>query len=135
MKHLALATMLLITLSANTCRKGAGVTDLADRKWVFQSVLGKPLDLPAGTQAPWLQLAGDQLQGFGGCNSLMGAVKQDGTSLSFSNIGSTKKYCEGIQPTENAIKGMLGQVEGFKMDRGLLKLTGGGQELATLKAE
>jgi heat shock protein HslJ len=82
-----------------------------------------------------LQLAGDQLQGFGGCNSLMGAVKQDGTSLSFSNIGSTKKYCEGIQPTENAIKGMLGQVEGFKMDRGLLTLTGGGQELATLKAE
>jgi heat shock protein HslJ len=135
MKHLALAAMLLITLSANTCRKGAGMTDLAGRKWIFQSVSGKPLDLPAGTQAPWLQLAGDQLQGFGGCNSLMGAVKQDGTTLSFSNIGSTKKYCEGIQPTENAIKGMLGQVEGFKMDRGLLTLTGGGRELATLKAE
>jgi len=30
---------------------------------------------------------------------------------------------------------MLGQVEGFKMDRGLLTLTGGGRELAKLKAE
>jgi heat shock protein HslJ len=135
MKHLALAATLLMTLSANTCNKGTEAASLADTKWVFQSLAGKPLELPAGAQAPWLQLSGDRLQGFGGCNSLMGTAKQDGTSLNFSDIGSTKKYCEGIQPTEDAIKGMLGRVEGFSMERGLLKLTGGGQELATLKAE
>jgi heat shock protein HslJ len=135
MKHLALAATLLLTLSANTCNKGSGTANLADTKWVFQSLAGKPLELPAGAQSPWLQLAGEQLQGFGGCNSLMGTVKQDGTTLKFGTIGSTKKYCEGIQPTENAIISMLGRVDGFSMERGLLKLTGGGQELATLKAE
>ncbi|MCU0318685.1 MAG: META domain-containing protein [Flavobacteriales bacterium] len=135
MKHLALAATLLITLSANTCKQGGDMTNLADKKWVFQSLAGKALDLPAGTEAPWLQLAGDQLQGFGGCNSLMGAVKQEGTALNFSKVGSTKKYCEGVQPTENAIMGMLGRVESFKLEKGLLKLIGGGQELAALKAE
>lgn len=135
MKHLALAATLLITLSANTCKQGADMTNLADKKWIFQSLAGKALALPAGTEAPWLKLAGDQLQGFGGCNSLMGAVKQTGTALNFGQVGSTKKYCEGVQPTENAIVGMLGRVESFKMEDGLLKLIGGGQELAALKAE
>jgi heat shock protein HslJ len=65
----------------------------------------------------------------------MGQYKLDGTALGFSGVGSTKKYCEGIQPTETAITGMLGRVDSFKMDKGLLRLMGGGQELATLKAE
>jgi heat shock protein HslJ len=136
MKHLAIAFTLFITLSANTCKNTAtDMTSLMDKKWVVQSVTGKALDLPAGTETPWLKLAGDQLQGFGGCNTLMGQYELDGTALGFSGVGSTKKYCEGIQPTETAITGMLGRVDSFKMDKGLLRLMGGGQELATLKAE
>jgi heat shock protein HslJ len=136
MKHLPLALTLFITLSANTCKNAApDMSSLMDKKWVFQSLAGKALALPAGTESPWLKLAGDQLQGFGGCNSLMGQYKMEGTALSFPGVGSTKKYCEGIQPTETAITGMLGRVDSFKMDKGLLKLMGAGQELAALKAE
>jgi heat shock protein HslJ len=136
MKKLALALSLLMILSANTCKNKAGeMTSLLDKKWVFQSIAGDALKLPEGTETPWLQLAGDQLQGFGGCNRLMGGYKMEGTALSFSDIGSTKKYCEGIQPTENAITGLLRQVDGYKMEGGLLKLLGAGKELAALKAQ
>lgn len=136
MKKLALALSLLMILSANTCKNKAGeMTSLLDKKWVFQSIAGEALKLPAGTEMPWLQLAGDQLQGFGGCNQLMGGYKMEGTALNFSDIGSTKKYCEGIQPTENAITGLLRQVDGYKMEGGLLKLLGAGKELAALKAQ
>lgn len=136
MKKLALALSLLMILSANTCKNKAGeMTSLLDKKWVFQSIAGEALKLPEGTELPWLQLAGDQLQGFGGCNRLMGGYKMEGTALNFSDIGSTKKYCEGIQPTENAITGLLRQVDGYKMEGGLLKLLGAGKELAALKAQ
>ena len=136
MKQLLAGLLLLVTLSANKCNNS--VTDmgsLMDKKWVFQSLAGKSLGLPEGTETPWLKLAGDQLQGFGGCNSLMGQYTLEGTSLNFPSVGSTKKYCEGIQPVETAITGMLGKVDSFKMDNGLLKLLGAGQELAALKAE
>lgn len=135
MKKFALALSLLLILSANTCNKGGGMTSLLDKKWVFQSIAGEALKLPEGTEMPWLQLTGDLLQGFGGCNRLMGGYTMEGTALSLSNIGSTKKYCEGIQPTENAIIGLLRQVDGYKMEGGLLKLLGAGKELAALKAQ
>ncbi len=111
------------------------MTSLLDKKWVFQSLAGQALKMPDGVEQPWLQLAGDQLSGFGGCNRLMGGVKMDGSSLSFPGVGSTKMFCEGVQPTESAIKQVLGQVDSFKMDDGLLKLMGAGKELAALKAE
>lgn len=135
MKKLALALSLLMILSANTCKKAGGMTSLLDKKWVFQSIAGEALKLPEGTEMPWLQLTGDLLQGFGGCNRLMGGYTMEGTALSLSNIGSTKKYCEGIQPTENAIIGLLRQVDGYKMEGGLFKLLGAGKELAALKAQ
>ncbi|MFN6116896.1 MAG: META domain-containing protein, partial [Flavobacteriales bacterium] len=133
---IALALTLLVTLSANKCKNApAEMTSLLDKKWIFQSIAGEALKMPAGAELPWLQLAGDQLQGFGGCNQLMGGYKMDGTALSFSDIGSTKKYCEGVQPTENAITGLLRQVDGYKMEGGLLKLLGAGKELAALKGQ
>ncbi len=136
MKHLALALTLFVTLSASKCNNDAGgMTSLLDKKWVFQSLAGQALTVPDGVEQPWLQLAGDQLSGFGGCNRLMGGVKMDGNSLSFPGVGSTKMFCEGVQPTESAIKQLLGQVDSFKMDDGLLKLMGAGKELAALKAE
>jgi len=135
MKHITLAFALLLILSANKCTNTPkDMPSLMDKKWVIQSLAGNALKMPEGVEQPWLQLAGDQLQGFGGCNQLMGQYALEGSALSFPGVGSTKKYCEGIQPTENAITTMLGKVDSFKMDKGLLKLLGAGKELAALKA-
>ncbi|MEX1132991.1 MAG: META domain-containing protein [Flavobacteriales bacterium] len=137
MKQFALAISMLLVLSANKCNNAAADTaaTLKDKKWIMQTLMGEPLGLPPGMEQPWLQLAGDQVQGFGGCNALMGSYTMDGSALNFLGVGSTKKYCEGIQPTETAIMEMLTKVESFKMDKTGLKLFGGSQELATLESE
>jgi len=141
MKNLTIALSLFILMSANKCKNdtegGAmnvdAISSISDTKWVVQSLGGTALALPEGVEKPWLQLAGENLQGFGGCNSLMGTVQLAGEALSFSSIGSTKMYCADVQPTEDAIKSMLGKVDSYKMEDGLLKLIGEGTELAALK--
>jgi len=137
MKTLPLALTLLITLSAHTCKDSAGnsMTDLLDKKWVFQTVNGEKVSMPDGVDTPWIQLAGEQLTGFGGCNSMLGSYKLGDGAISFPGLGSTKKYCQDVQPTENAIKQALGQVDAYKMEGGVLKLMGGGKEMAALKAQ
>ncbi|MBK9147813.1 MAG: META domain-containing protein [Flavobacteriales bacterium] len=136
MRTATIALLLLITLSANTCvKQGIDPAALKDKKWIVETLNGQRPELPDGAETPWLKLAGDQLQGFGGCNNLMGSYTLEGTKLSFSGIGSTKKYCEGIQPTENAVKEMLGKVDSFKLDGDQLRLLGGGKELAALRGE
>lgn len=135
MKHLALALCLLMVLSANTCKNSAGgAKGPLDTKWNLLSLAGKAIELPAGSERPWLQLSGDNLQGFGGCNQLMGSYKLEGTNLSFGNVGSTKKYCQEVQALESAVMGMLPQVDSFRLEKDLLKLMGGGKELAALQA-
>ncbi len=129
------ALLLLITLSANKCTKGFDPAALKEKKWILETLNGRRPELPDGAETPWLKLAGDQLQGFGGCNALIGSYTLDGTKLGFSGIGSTKKYCEGIQPTENAVKEMLGKVDSFSLDGNQLRLLGGGKELAQLRGE
>lgn len=135
MKHFAIACTLLLTLSANKCSDTPeSMAGLMDTKWNIESLAGIPLQMPADAVNPWLKLSGDQLQGFGGCNQLMGQYQLDGTALSFLGVGSTKKFCEGIQPTETAIMEMLTKVDAFKMDKGMARLFGAGKELASLKA-
>lgn len=135
MNRIAFA-LLLLTLTANKCaQKGPDLAAMKDKKWVVETLNGQRPELPDGTERPWLKLAGDQLQGFGGCNALMGTYALEGSKLSFGSIGSTKKYCEGVQPTENAVKEMLGKVDAYRLEGNQLRLLGGGKELATLAGE
>lgn len=137
MKRISIAFALFAVLSAHTCKDSAGnsMTDLLDKKWIFGTVNGEKIVMPDGVDAPWVQLAGDQLSGFGGCNNLMGSYKLGDGTIAFPGVGSTKKYCEGVQPTENAIKQALGATDAYKLEGGVLKLMGGGKEVATLTAQ
>ncbi len=137
MKYLPVALTLLISLSAHTCKDSAGnsMTSLLDKKWVFQTVNGEKLSMPDGVETPWVQLAGDQLTGFGGCNRMMGSYKLGDGAISFPGLGSTKMYCEATQATENAVQQALRQTDSYKVEDGLLRLMGGGKEVASLKAE
>lgn len=145
MKHIALALTLLATLSASKCNEktaaaAGGAEQLAalvDNKWMLQSLKGNAVSMPDGATAPWLKMLkeGERLEGFGGCNSLFGGYALDGDKVKFTNVGSTKKYCEGIQSTENAFMSALRDTDGFKMDGALLKLLSNGAELAAFKAE
>ena len=137
MKRIAIAFTLFAILSANKCAKQAGSDPAAllDKTWVFESLNGEKVVMPDGVETPWLSLSGDHLSGFGGCNRLMGAYKLGEGSLSFSGIGSTKMYCEGTMPTEDAVTQVLGQADSYKLDGAALRLMGSGKELATMRAK
>lgn len=135
MKKLLLATCLLMVLTAEKCAKGGGSATLMDTKWVVRSLMGGPVEMPAGAEQPWLKLTADGVQGFGGCNRLMGQYQLDGTKLSFPGLASTKMYCENTMETENAVKTALGMVDVYKLDGDLLKLIGDGKELVVLAPE
>lgn len=136
MKKLAFALSLFTLLTAHSCNQDAtSMTSLLDTKWVFQTVNGSKVSMPDGVEAPWVQLAGDQLTGFGGCNRMMGSYELGDGTITFPGLGSTKMYCEATQATERSVQEALRGTDAYKMESGLLKLLSGGKEVAALKAE
>lgn len=142
MKHLLLGTLLFITLSAEKCNTDkAGTTgqlaDIRDNKWVVTAVGENAVLMPEGMEAPWLKLGkeGNNIEGNGGCNALMGTFNLEGDKISFPGMGSTKKYCESTMSIENALLAALKRVDQFKVDGSTLKLLGAGQQLITLTGE
>jgi len=53
--------------------------------------------------------------GNGSCNSFGSTMKRDGNNVSFTNIFSTKMYCEGVQPIENSFLDLLGKVTRYEI--------------------
>ena len=137
MKKTAMALAIFTLLSANTCKDDGGTTtiaDLAGKQWTLESLGGEAVIMPDGAQIPWIKAdaKSGRLEGFGGCNQLMGSYKLDGANLSFPGLGSTKMMCPDVQETENKFKTALSETNAFKVDGNTLKLLNGATEVASL---
>lgn len=131
LKHPLLALALGLVLSANKCADKGMPANIFDTKWMLQSLAGQAIQMPAGMESPWLQVAADKsLSGFGGCNNLMGQATVDGSTIGFPGVGSTKKFCESTQKIEDSFLGALREAKSFKLEDGLMKLMNGDKELA-----
>lgn len=140
MKKNAMALATFVVLSANTCKDGsstATVADLAGKQWTLESLGGEAVKMADGAQNPWIKADAEtgKLEGFGGCNQLMGSYKLDGANLSFPGLGSTKMMCPAAQETENKFKTALNETTAFKLDGNTLKLLNGTTEVAALVAK
>lgn len=151
MKHIPTALALFVLLSAHKCNEktaaatGGGtpvqtaqkIGSIVDSKWVLQTLKGKAVTVPAGATAPWMKLTkdGEKMEGFGGCNTMFGGFTLDGDRVKFPNLGSTKKFCEAEQPTENSFMTALRSADHFKLEGRTLKLLTGTSELATFLPE
>ncbi|MGV3637221.1 MAG: META domain-containing protein [Flavobacteriales bacterium] len=145
MNRLLLGTLFFATLTAEKCSSdkpataddAKGMTQVLDSKWVLTALGADAVKMPDGMAAPWLKLGkeGYKVEGHGGCNALMGTFNLEGDRISFPGLGSTKKFCESTMPTENAFLSALKRVDHYTLEGGVLRLLGGGQELATLKPE
>lgn len=152
MKYIPIALTLLITMSAHKCNDKTAAAvggespaesvqkmgSLLDTKWLLHTLKGNVVAMPDDKTAPWLKLnkEGDQLEGFGGCNNMMGGFTLTGDKISFPGLASTKKFCEATMPTENAFMTALRNTTAFKMEGNVLKFLGdGGADLATFKPE
>jgi heat shock protein HslJ len=162
MNHLLLTFSLLFVLNAQKCndrntasggpavgtetgtRTDGGVTEkpvnkqdataMAGQRWYILSMNGGELTVPEAGERPWIELNNGQLQGFGGCNNLMGSYTTENGSLHFAEVGSTKKYCPELQAVERSILDMLAEVNSFTVRENELLLQQGARELAVLRA-
>ncbi len=60
--------------------------------------------------------------GNGSCNSFGSTATVNNNEVSFSNIFSTKMYCEGVQKTEDSFFKQLGKVNRFEIVENKLSL-------------
>ncbi len=114
-------------------RPGAQQNELSGQRWYILSVAGGELNLPEGAERPWIELSEGRLQGFGGCNNLMGSYTLENDRLIFSEVGSTKKYCPDVQATERSILDLLATVNSFKLQDDELQLLQGDRPMAELR--
>ncbi|MDQ3101729.1 MAG: META domain-containing protein [Bacteroidota bacterium] len=106
---------------------------LTGPRWYVLTLNEAELGLPEGAERPWIELQADQLQGFGGCNNLMGSYLLENDRLSFTEVGSTKKYCPELQATERSILDMLAEVNTYRITNDSLLFFQGTRVVATLR--
>lgn len=127
--------LLLLSFSMPLADKQAD-KPLFGTKWKLQSVHnGKDDFTPLGSTA-FLRLdAGkNSAGGKGGCNSFGSTVKVDGNKISFSELFSTKMYCEGMQPIENAYFNALNKATRYHITGDKLVIFQDGQEVLVFVA-
>lgn len=72
--------------------------------------------------------------GNGSCNSFGSNVTIDGTSIRFSQLFSTKMYCEGVQATEDRFFKLLEQADHYELKGNSLELKQGKKVLLVFMA-
>jgi uncharacterized lipoprotein NlpE involved in copper resistance/heat shock protein HslJ len=99
---------------------------LLETRWELTAIGDSPVPALKGRDQPWLQLRRElgRMQGFSGCNRLMGAYEVAAGGLRLKDIATTRMYCVGSMDLEQAIVGALPAVTGYRIDGIELELTG-----------
>jgi heat shock protein HslJ len=72
--------------------------------------------VPPTDAQPTLEFTADGVAGNTGCNSFFGQVSLEGESISFSNMGMTEMYCDGLMEQESAYLAMLAAVHSYSLN-------------------
>lgn len=128
----------LLFLSA--CSTGKNVanssTPLYETKWLLKKIHTGSATEDVNTKA---FIRFDQSKGSAGgngsCNSFGSNAAVNGSDVKFSNVFSTKMYCEGVQQIENKFLGDLEKVTRYKIEGKTLKLYNGNDVLLEFDAE
>ncbi|MBT0608565.1 META domain-containing protein [Aequorivita echinoideorum] len=148
---LTLIAVSIFTLSLLSC--GSGSTERAaqqtektmeqntitEKYWKLKTLNGKDVVMGENQLKEvnfTLKNAENRISGFGGCNEFSGKYTlADGNSISFSEIISTKMYCENPMFNESDFFKMLGQAKTYEADKDMLTLQdASGKKLATFEA-
>ncbi len=127
--------LLLLSFSMPATHKQAD-KPLFGTKWILQSVHDGQHDFtPAGSSAfIRLDAVKNSAGGKGGCNSFGSTVKVEGDKISFSELFSTKMFCEGIQQIEDAYFNALSKATRYHISGDKLVIFQDGQEVLVFVA-
>lgn len=99
---------------------------LHESKWVLTELNGMAVVFSnREAEKPWLaiQVEESRVYGYGGCNNYHGAITiQDGNKLKFSEMASTKMYCNETMETEQQLFDAYLKVERFRIVDKMLEL-------------
>ncbi|MCK0154046.1 META domain-containing protein [Alcanivorax sp. S6407] len=95
--------------------------ELTNTRWVLSHLADEAVALPEGSQTPYLTFTAEQARGNGGCNSFQGGYQQEGDSLRFQPLASTKMACPAME-TEQAFHQALSNSNRYRIDGELLTL-------------
>lgn len=105
-------------------RKTNETTTGLNGKWQLISMkVGKALPIQLPAKPITLNIDKDKIGGNGGCNAYGGSFSQTGKTVKFSEIFSTKMWCEDSSPIENKYFDALGKSVNFQIDNDDLILT------------
>lgn len=137
------ATQALILAETNQTNSADNVVDVATEErvqevyWKLIGVEGKAvIENPNGREAYIiLKLEGNRLQGFGGCNILLGsyALNENDHAVRFSRVASTMMACPRLADESEFLKA-LEKVNYYSIDAGVLSLQKEGKTVATFEA-
>ncbi len=115
-----------------------GSAELKNTRWVLRQVNNHTFQLPEGGKELFIQFPlGEEntVNGYTGCNRIMGGVTIDGPTLQFGNLASTSMACGPEQnKLENEVQEALRKVESYQILGERLILKGEGRRLAVFEA-
>jgi len=125
------------TKSADNAPETTAVQRVKEVYWKLIGVEGKAvMEDPNGREAYIiLKLEGNHLQGFGGCNILLGSyeLNENDHTVHFSRVASTMMACSRITDEAEFLKA-LEKVDHYSIDEGVLLLQKAGKTVATFEA-
>jgi heat shock protein HslJ len=128
---LMLALVVVALSAAVPAQAQGGSTPLAGTSWRLVELNGQPV---VGEQPLTLVFAADEqrVSGYGGCNQFSGPYTQNGASLRFGPLASTRRACldEALNAQETAYFAALESTNRYSIENGQLVLYRGNQVLA-----
>ena len=97
---------------------------LVETYWKLTELMGQPVSRPEPNkkEAHIILKSDNRLQGFAGCNNIMGAYElKNEFSLTFSDVASTLMACPEMK-TEDALKEVLEQTDNYTIKGNTLSL-------------
>lgn len=122
--------------SPDTTNKPASATPLEETRWILVEVDGKAVTIPAGENEAYLRLApaDHKVEGYTGCNRMMGGYVLDGHALEFPGLASTRRYCEPTAALEQGFVAALAATTAYRISGAVLELLADDKPLAKLEA-
>ena len=118
------AVLLILFLLSGCSSSGSGNYGQQyqlNKTWILQNLGGKTADnsnFPNGL--PWMTLdvGAASMTGNNGCNSMTGGIHASGNKIIFTNIASTRMYCDGVDDqkfTDALLKANDWAIEGDRL--------------------
>jgi heat shock protein HslJ len=101
--------------------------------WVVTTIDGQKL--AADAPRPRLEVFPEEgrIAGNAGCNEIFGGCHVNGNNITFTRIGTTKKYCQDTMEMESLFINKLQEIDGYQIKGLQLLLTKEGKSVMTLQ--